>query len=724
METIKGEIEQIIFYSEDDGYAVVKLNTENGEKAVAVGYFGDISPGEIIEAKGTWRQSPKYGLQFQVESYKSVLPSTCEGIRKYLASGLIKGIGPVLAERIVEKFGTETVEILENFPERLLEVEGIGTLKLQNIKKAWAEQKDIRELMEFLQTYDIPTGQAPKIFKHYGKDSIHILKNNPYQIAIDISGIGFLTADKIAKKLGIKKDSPIRIRGAIFYILQKTSAEEGHVCLPKKKLVEIVKNTLGISQDVVEKTLEELIASQEIIDETFKENSFVYLPGFYKIEKSSAEKLMEIFKTKSLLTLRSPSLVESILASVEQKLSINLEEQQRNAVITALTNKVTIITGGPGTGKTTLVKALIMASEIMGIKVVLTAPTGRATKRLEEVTNRKAFTIHRLLEYSPKKEGTFMKNSSNPIKADMVIVDEASMVDIILFYYLLKAIPLYSSLVFVGDVDQLPSVGPGNVLKGLISSEVFPVIKLSKIHRQAQDSHIIINAHRVMEGKMPLNHEKKPPEKADFYFIRKNSQEEILSTIVSLCKERIPSAFGFHPLRDIQVITPMNRGILGTYNLNRVLQDILNPDFQNLQVEKGGKRFRKNDKVMQIKNNYEKNVFNGDIGRVVLIDQENQEIIVDFYGQKVRYDFSELDELVPAYAISIHKSQGSEYPAVVIPIATQHYVMLQRNLIYTAITRGKKLVVLVGMPKALAIGIKNIKIHERFTLFKERLKIL
>lgn len=723
MESIRGEIERISFKSEEDGYTVLKvIVSKSKEPIIAVGHFVDVNPGETIELIGKWLNHPRYGRQFRAESYRTLLPASTEGIRKYLASGLVKGIGPVIAERIVEKFGVDTLEIMDSDPERLLEIEGIGPLRLERIQKAWKDQKDIRDLMQFLQMNGIPTGHAPRIFKRYGTSSIDVLKEDPYRVAMEVSGIGFITADTIARKIGIPEDSPLRARGAIFYMLQKLAAE-GHLCFPEEELIKMIETELGISRSVLDPTISNLAVRKDLVVDALADGQkLVYLPGFYTCEVAASRKLLEIRRV-----LRRFIIPAEFVEKVEERLSFRLDDDQREALRTVLNNKITVITGGPGTGKTTLVRAITIAFELLGFRVLLASPTGRAAKRLEEATKRRAATIHRLLKFSPKgkgsgesgkqKEGGFLRNASSPLKGDVLIVDEVSMIDLPLLHHLLKAVPPDMILVFVGDSDQLPSVGPGTVLRDLIECGLFPVVRLSTIHRQARHSHIIVNAHLIREGKMPMFSTK---DKSDFYFVRREDPEEIAHLIVKLCCERIPKSFQFDPLQDIQVLTPLNKGTLGTKNLNRLLQDALNP--AGFQIERGGERFRVGDKVMQIQNNYDKDVYNGDLGIVRYINVDDQDLIVDFYGRRVSYDFSELDELVLAYAVSIHKAQGSEYPAVVIPIVTQHYVMLKRNLIYTAVTRGKKLVILVGTPKALAIAVKNSSLDKRFSLFRERLR--
>lgn len=723
MEAIRGEVERINFRSDEDGYAVLKVIVSRyKEPIIAVGHFIDVNPGEQIELVGRWLNHPRYGKQFRAESYRILLPASYEGIRKYLSSGLIKGIGPVIAERILERFGLETFEIIDQEPERLLEIEGIGSIKLERIKKAWEDQKEIRDLMQFLQAHGVPTGYASRIFRHYGRSSIEVLKEDPYRVAMEVSGIGFVTADMIARKIGISEDSPLRARGAIFYMLQKL-ASEGHLCFPEDELLGIIEDELGIPRGVIEETINGLLAQKLLVRDLSSDfRSFIYLPGFYTCETASAKRLSEIRKTLRRFII-PPNLIEKI----EERLSFSLDEDQRRALMTVLSNKVTVITGGPGTGKTTLVKAITIAFELIGLRVLLASPTGRAAKRLEEATGKRAATIHRLLKFSPKarfssesgkqKSGAFLRDSSSPLRGDVIVVDEVSMIDLPLLHYLLKAVPQEMFVVFVGDSDQLPSVGPGTVLRDLIESNLFPVVKLSTIHRQAKHSQIVTNAHRIREGKMPILRSK---EETDFYFINRENPEEIATLIVHLYSERIPRRFKLNPFEDIQVLTPMNKGTLGTKNLNRLLQDAMNP--YGFQIERGGERFRVGDKVMQVQNNYDKDVYNGDLGIIRFIDVENQEVTVDFSGRKIRYDFSELDELTLSYAVSVHKSQGSEYPAVIIPIVTQHYVMLKRNLIYTAVTRGKKLVVIVGTPKAIALAVKNSSVENRFSLFKERLR--
>lgn len=714
MEVIKGEVERVTFVSDEDGYGVIRLRVPGmPEPITATGYFFDVSPGEFLELTGLWRMHEKYGRQFQARSYRSLLPASLEAMRRYLGSGMIKGIGPVLADRIVARFGEKTFEIMEKEPDRLQEVEGIGPVRLECIRKAWDEQRDIRELMQFMQSHGLPGSYAHRIFRRYGKDALEVIKSDPYRVAVEVHGIGFISADKIALALGIPENSVIRARGAIIYMLHELGSD-GHVCYPKNPLIDAVSDKLGISRDILAQALSELEKEGLVVrDSQLGHDDHIYLPGFYRCELGAAQKLAKIASMPRPLPP-----VEPVLEYVQKKLPFMLDDRQKEALSAALSSGVVIITGGPGTGKTTLVKAIVEASKMLNMRVVLAAPTGRAAKRLEESTAHRASTIHRLLEYSPR-DGRFSRNEQNPLKGDIFVIDEASMLDTVLLYHFLKAVPDRASLVFVGDVDQLPSVGPGEVMRDLIESNMFRVIRLNTIYRQARKSSIIVNSHRIREGKFPLKHHGEGDSLSDFYFIVREDPEEIVRIMIKLCVERIPARFGLDPLKDIQILTPMNRGPLGTYALNRIFQDILNPG--TVQIERGGIRLRPGDKVMQVRNNYEKDVFNGDLGRIVRIDREYQKVFVDFDGREVEYDLMDIDEISLAYAISVHKAQGSEYPAVIFPIVTHHFVLLQRNLVYTAVTRGKKLVVMIGTYRALAIALKNTGLHRRFTLLRDRL---
>jgi exodeoxyribonuclease V alpha subunit len=586
------------------------------------------------------------------------------------------------------------------------------------VKKAWADQKEIRQVMLFLQSHGVSSAYATKIFKTYGNESIEVVQENPYRLAMDIFGIGFLTADRIAEKLGFAKDSELRAEAGILYVLHQLS-DDGHVYYPLHPLITECQKILEVEPDILVKVLTSLHTNKNIVIENFQgktapDNPGVYLAKFHLSETNIAARLKALINSPKSIRPIDP---EKALQWVQNQLDITLAPKQIEAVKRAVNDKVLVITGGPGTGKTTIIKAILKIFSQCGIKIMLAAPTGRAAKRMSEATGQAAKTIHRLLEYSMQKGG-FQKNDQTPLKCDLLIIDEASMIDTILMHHLLKAIPLKATFILVGDVNQLPSVGAGNVLHDIIASQSVPVMELNEIFRQARESLIIVNAHKINQGLMPA-FKSSGQKLEDFYFIEQEEPEKVLGIILELVKKRIPDGFGFDPVDDIQVLTPMHKGLVGAGNLNVELQNVLNPEPDNLT--RGGKNFRINDKVMQIRNNYEKEVFNGDLGRIIKIDLEAQEVIIDFDGSQVAYDYSDLDEVVPAYAISIHKSQGSEYPAVVIPILVQHYVLLQRNLIYTAVTRGKNLVVIVGSKKAMAMGIKNDKTKKRYTHLKCRL---
>jgi exodeoxyribonuclease V alpha subunit len=707
---LQGQIERITYTNDENGYTIAKLKVYGRRDLVTVvGNLLSPTPGEILKMQGEWSNHPKYGEQFKVVHYKSLVPASVAGIEKYLGSGLIKGIGPVMAKRIVKKFGKETLDVIENEIEKLVEVDGIAKKRIEMVKKAWADQKEIRQVMIFLQSHGVSSAYATKIFKTYGNEAIEIVQENPYRLATDIFGIGFLTADRIAEKLGFAKDSELRAEAGILYVLHQL-ADEGHVYYPLQPLITECQKILEVEPEILVKALTSLYANQNIVIENLAQKTTTDEPGVYLAKFHSSETNIAA-RLKALIN--SPKTIRSI----DPDKALQWVQKQIEAVKRAVNDKVLVITGGPGTGKTTIIKAILKIFSQCSIKIMLAAPTGRAAKRMSEATGSPAKTIHRLLEYSIQKGG-FQKNDRTPLKCDLLIIDEASMIDTILMHHLLKAIPPKATFILVGDVNQLPSVGAGNVLHDIIASKSVPVMELNEIFRQAKESLIIVNAHKINQGQMPTF---KPSghKLADFYFIEQEEPEKVLVIVLELVKERIPNRFGFDPFDDIQVLTPMHKGVVGAGNLNIELQNALNPVPDSLT--RGGKNFRVNDKVMQIRNNYEKEVFNGDLGRIMEIDLETQEVIIDFDGKPVLYDYSDLDEVIPAYAISIHKSQGSEYPAVVIPILVQHYVLLQRNLIYTAVTRGKKLVVMVGSKKALAMGIRNDKIKKRYTYLWKRL---
>jgi len=725
---IEGQIDRITYYNEENNYTVAQMKVHGrSDLLTIVGNIFSVNPGEVLKITGQWHTHPKYGQQFKVLSYESVVPATAKGIERYLGSGLIKGIGPVMSKRLVSKFGVDTLNIIETDIQRLREVDGIGDQRIEMIQKAWEGQKEIREVMIFLQGYGVSPTYAAKIYKQYGKDSVKIVKENPYRLAQDIFGIGFITADKIAEKIGIPKDSLIRAEAGILYVLHHLS-EDGHVYYPYEPLIKECRNILKVERDIIAEAFGKIASDKKIIVEDLfdklkaglnqgdirENNKAVYLAKFYTSEVSIADNLKTLLNFPKHLR---PFDKDRAIEWVQKELKIILAERQIQAVKESLEKKALIITGGPGTGKTTIINAIIKIYRRLGQMVLLAAPTGRAAKRMSEATGYEAKTLHRLLEYSPK-EGRFKRDDDNPLEADLIVIDETSMVDTILMHHFLKAVPKEATLILVGDVDQLPSVGPGNVLKDIIDSGSVPTVRLDEIFRQSKESLIIVNAHRVNNGKMPVfSHGREHPQ--DFYFFEIEDPEKVMEKVIQLCKDKIPSRFGYNPVNDIQILTPMHKGIIGASNLNMELQKQLNPSKDEFM--RGVKVFKAGDKVMQIRNNYDKDVYNGDIGRIIKIDRELQEITVDYDGRPISYEYPELDEIVLAYAISVHKSQGSEYPVIVMPVLTQHYVLLQRNLLYTGITRGKKLVVLVGTKKAIAIAIRNNKPQKRYTLLKDRL---
>ncbi|MBC2705528.1 ATP-dependent RecD-like DNA helicase [Desulfobacula sp.] len=715
MPKLNGHIERVTFSSEETAFCVCKLKVK-GERGLVtiVGNMVNPVPGEFVELDGEWITHTKFGNQFQIRQYKTLVPATQFGIQKYLGSGLIKGIGPVMAKRIVKRFGIKSLDIIEKSIDKLSEVEGIGKKRIEMIAQAWDDQKEVRTVMLFLQSHGVSTAYAAKIFKTYGQDSIHIVRENPYRLARDIFGIGFIIADSIAEKLGMEKHAPQRIEAGLEYVLHQLS-DDGHVCYPYNELCRKVQHMLEVDRDIVLKAVADSFSAERIVIEDISENKkLVFLKKFHVCETEIAKNFEQLKNfSKSVRKIDSKKAVEWIKGQIK----ITLAKNQEEAVKKSLEEKVLIITGGPGTGKTTIINAIIKILKKAGAKILLAAPTGRAAKRMSEATWERAQTIHRLLDYSMKKPG-FKKDNKNPLKCDVLIIDEASMIDTVLMHHLLKAVPPKATLIFVGDVNQLPSVGPGNVLNDLIVSNAFAVVTLDTIFRQARKSLIVVNAHRINKGMFPVlaNDNKK----SNFYFVQKEEPEDVLNTIIDLVQNRIPQKFKVDPVDDIQVLTPMHRGIVGAGNLNHELQKILNLNKGILQ--RGNREFKVSDKVMQIRNNYDKHVYNGDIGRIVDINFIDQKVLLNFDGREVEYDFSSLDEIVHAYAVSVHKSQGSEYPVVIIPVVIQHYILLQRNLIYTAVTRGKKLVVLVGTKKALAMAINTDKSSRRHTRLSYRLK--
>lgn len=730
--TIAGTIERITFHSEEDGYTVARLQEEGRPGPVTVvGNLVGVNVGERVRLTGTWATHPKYGRQFKVEQYKVVLPATIQGIERYLGSGLVKGIGPATAKAIVRHFKLRTLAVIDETPDRLIEVPGVGPKRLRMIKAAWETQRHIKEIMVFLQGHGVSTSLAAKIYKRYGDDAVNVVRADPYRLARDIRGIGFLTADRIARQVGIALDAPQRIAAGVAHVLgQQTDA--GHVYTPREDLVREAVALLKVDAALVERAIDSLNAEEQVrqetvtypvrrgTDRTLRDEQAVYLRPFYYGEVGAANRLLALINVERgrLAAFRDVDW-DRALAYLARRESLQLGPEQAAAVRTALTHKVTVLTGGPGTGKTTTVRAVLELTEARQLTALLAAPTGRAAKRLSEATGRPAQTIHRLLEFSPKAGYRFQRNEDNPLDADLVCIDEASMLDLLLTNHLLKAIDPTSHLLLVGDVDQLPSVGAGNVLGDIIDSGQAATVRLTTIFRQDPRSLIVSNAHRINQGQMPVFCK----DALDFFLFPEADPDRAADLLVDVVQHRIPRKFGLDPVDDVQVLAPMYRGAVGVANLNARLQEALNPASPTkTEWRAGGRTLRVGDKVMQIRNNYDRDVFNGDIGRVTAIDQEEHALTVVIDGRPVAYDVTDLDELVLAYAVSIHKSQGSEYPAVVVPVMTQHYVMLARNLLYTAVTRAKQLVVLVGTRRAIAIAVRNDRPAQRHTALDARLR--
>ncbi len=745
MEKLRCVVERITYHNELNGYSVIRCRARGfGDLVTVVGLMPEVHVGSVLQLTGSWRIDAKYGRQFSIESFEETLPATVYGIEKYLGSGLIRGIGPKFARRIVQTFGKDTLEVIENDPDRLSEVPGIGKTRVEQVKKSWTEQKEIKNIMLFLQGHDVSTSHATKIFKAYGGESISIVQENPYRLADDIWGIGFRTADTIAEKMGFGHERNARLRSGLLYTLNRL-ADEGHCYSTRSVLIKKAAELLDVEDGVLSMTLDEMIRAKDVILEPVKEaeneltkqtgapvEDAIYLPPFFFAETGAVRRLEKIRRNTEGITV----VKEGLAARIAQKTRMQYDEVQIQAIRTAVRSKVLILTGGPGTGKTTTTLGIITAFRSAGARILLAAPTGRAAKRLSEAAGMEAKTIHRLLEVKPP-EG-YQKNEENPLVGDVLIVDECSMIDLLLFYNLLKAVPDAMTLIFVGDTDQLPSVGAGNVLRDLIESNCFPVVRLTRIFRQAAKSRIITNAHRINAGRMP---DLSNGRNSDFFFMdmenpanRQNlpqtaeneqSAQAALQTIIDLVSTRLPRYYHIPP-SEIQVLTPMQRGIVGAANLNQELQKALNPPVQGVSgsqgLRRGGFIFRARDKVMQIRNNYDKEVFNGDIGVVLSVDAEDKTLLVRFDEREVEYDVSELDELVLAYAATIHKAQGSEYPIVVMPVLMNHFIMLQRNLIYTGITRARKVLVITGTRKALSYAVHNVTVTERNTMLCRRLR--
>lgn len=797
MERLRCVVERITYQNETNGYTVIKCRAKNYQDLVTVvGAMPDVHVGSVLSLTGQWKVDAKYGRQFAMETFEETLPATVYGMEKYLGSGLIKGIGPKYARKIVGQFGADTLNVIEDQPDRLLEIPGIGRARVESIKKSWLEQVEIKNIMVFLQSHDVSTSHATKIYKTYGNDSIKVVQENPYRLADDIWGIGFKTADTIAEKMGFGKEKYARLRSGLFYTLNKLS-EDGHCYATRKMLLEKGAELLGVEDGLLAMTLDEMIRTKDVITDNIPQDSVhtlssarktdqpgqtkdessdeidytlyeqylsgldasggssettaastqkdakrsvtfdptdpmykaVYLPPFYFSETGTAKRLTSILHAQPSVHVDTGNLAQRIAF----RTGMQYDEIQMQAIQEAVTSKVLVLTGGPGTGKTTTTLGIITAFADAGAKILLAAPTGRAAKRLSEATGREAKTIHRLLEFKPP-EG-YQKNEEKPLEGDVLIVDECSMIDIMLMYNLLKAVPDSMTLILVGDIDQLPSVDAGNVLRDIIESGCVPVVRLKRIFRQAQKSRIIMNAHRINEGQMP---DLSNGRTSDFFFMEEEDPEKAVSTITKLVKENL-SRYYHTPASEIQVLTPMQRGVVGASNLNQALQEALNPISQQGTpgsygtfgyggadsvpfLRHAGMQFRQRDKVMQIRNNYDKEVFNGDIGIISFVDTQNRTLTVDFDGRNVSYDISELDELVLAYATTIHKSQGSEYPIVVMPVLMNHYVMLQRNLIYTGITRAKKILVIVGTRKALSYAVHHVTVTKRNTMLAVRIR--
>lgn len=712
------EVHTVTFFSETTGYLVAKVQAK-GEPGVVtiVGSMGQVTPGETLLLRGSWTTHAQYGRQFNVEAWEQRMPASLTGIKRYLESKQIKGVGPVLAGKLLAKFGDKVLDVLDEDPDRLLAVPGITPKVLKKITESWNQQREVRGLMLFLQTHEVPTTFAQRIFKFYGGGAVQKLKDNPYGLAYDIQGIGFKTADAMALKLGFAPDCPQRLEAAIVYGLF-TQSDSGHLFYPRDELLEKVDAMLGgVGLHLLAEALENLEQQKRVRIEALPQQDIshaVYLTHFYKWEREIAERLWAI---SSHPAASAAEKVARLLPAVEAESGIKLSSEQHLAVAQACTNKSFIITGGPGTGKTTITRAVVRVLDKLGFKVKLCAPTGRAAKRMSEATGFPASTLHRLLGTQPG--GGFAHNEEHKLKADVVVVDEASMLDVQLLLHLLRALPLTCRLVLVGDVNQLPSVGPGNVLGDMLDSGALEQACLTHIYRQALESMIVVNAHRVNEGKFPAQSAKKPPE-ADFFWVECDDPAQVQEKIIDLVASRIPRTYGFDPLRDIQVLSPMHRGEVGTQALNELLQERLNPNGRELV--RGKNRFRAGDRVLQTRNNYEKDIFNGDLGWVVAVDPRENELVVDFDGREVPYESADLDELTLAYAVSVHKSQGSEYPAVIVPVVTQHFVMLKRNLIYTALTRARKLAVIIGGKRALGIGLNSVGAAKRYTHLRYRLQ--
>ncbi len=713
-ELLGGLVERVTFHNEGNGFCVLRVKARGQRDLVTVvGHAPSVTAGEWVTASGIWYSDREHGLQFKAAFLKTSAPTSLDGIEKYLGSGMIRGIGPVYARKLVRAFGDQVFTVIEEAPERLAEVEGIGPIRRERMVAAWAEQKVIREIMLFLHSNGVGTARAVRIYKSYGTDAVKVMSENPYRLARDIHGIGFKTADAIARKMGIPKEAPVRVRAGVSYALLE-ARDQGHCGLPRSELIPFASTLLEVPFEAIEEAIGEELREGSIIADTVVEEDCVFLAPLYRNEQSIASLLQRLQGTAPWAGIDT----DRAIGWVQKQLQLTLAESQKAAIRTILLEKVSILTGGPGVGKTTLVHALLQILDAKRLRIALAAPTGRAAKRMSEATGREAKTLHRLLEVNPQGGG-FKRNEQYPLDLDLLIVDECSMIDVPLMHALLKAVPPIAGLLMVGDPDQLPSVGPGQVLADLLASQSIPVVSLTEVFRQAAQSRIVQAAHRINTGQVPDL--RNPTELSDFYFIAEDDPELAAQKLVRLVTSHIPRRFSWDPRQEIQVLCPMNRGVLGARSLNEALQSALNGESEP-SIVKFGRRFAPGDKVMQIQNDYEKEVFNGDMGIVASVDLEEGTLAVDFEGREVLYPFGELDLLQPAYAITVHKSQGSEYPAVVIPVATQQYIMLQRNLLYTAITRGKRLVVLLGQKKAIAMAVRNASGKRRWSKLREWLQ--
>lgn len=717
-ERLEGSIERVTFFSEENGFCVLQVKVKGQrDLATVVGSAPIVNSGEWLSAEGSWVIDKNHGRQFKAVQLRCIPPTTAEGIEKYLASGMVRGIGPVYARKLVQKFGEEIFEIIEEHPACLEAVEGIGPGRRKRITQAWSDQKAIREIMLFLHSHGVGTRRAARIYRTYGSNAVAQVRENPYRLSQDITGIGFKTADQIAANVGISRDSALRARAGLNHVLLEAT-QAGHCALPASQLHQEAMKVLEIPETIVEEALAWMIAQGQLLRESLEGEDLIFLPHLASAESVIAARIGQLARARA----DYPAIdLEKAIAWCQQRSGKVLAESQREALVQALSHRVLVITGGPGVGKTTLMNSILMILRAKKVKCLLCAPTGRAAKRLSQATGLEAKTIHRMLEVIPAT-GRFARNRRNPLQCDLMVVDECSMLDVPLMSHLLAAHPPGGSLILVGDVDQLPSVGPGMVLQHVIASGVVPVVRLKEVFRQSRDSRIITTAHEVNSGRAPAPVSGTAPD-SDFYFLEKDDPEQIAGLMSRLIQERIPRRMGVDSIRDVQVLCPMHRGSLGAREVNRRLQELLNPPRPGREeVEKFGWKFRVGDKVIQMENNYDKNVFNGDMGRIEMVDPLDKGVAIRFESQKVIYDFNELDQLAPGYAISVHKSQGSEFPVVVIPLAMQQYLLLQRNLIYTGITRGKKLVVVIGQARALQAAVRNNKQERRYSGLLSRLR--